>query len=421
MIEFRQKDFTIPEGHYTGPKDQEKLPGAVEIIGKSALIGSLGGAVVGKLSKEISTLKGAAEGGKYGALAGIAFKLFLNHLHKPMSTIKYQDVDKNIRREFGIYRVADITIGDKIDKRAKIEEKFGFNDRNVTNYKINISIANNEVTLYTFNMTSDEIDKLSHILDYYCKKYYGMNYSSSLINQKINAYSVNIIFTNYQVISNFIMEVSNELCVKINLLDNNALVKGRLIFASNELDNEEEGEDEEEKKFSNIKKLSKYDVANAIRDAANSKIPMTGDFAVDISSVVMGILLNSFKKLGKKELTKIPSLEFATEKEDYDNNYLKSVLDKNHYTEGFRYTVGEKKATSNISMTQGVLLITVKKDSEDTKLIDDMFWSHLKTKVNRADTGKVIIYSYNFESGKDFEFMIKKLMSTGIVFNIFVK
>ena len=187
MIEFRQKDFTIPEGHYTGPKDQEKLPGAVEIIGKSALIGSLGGAVVGKLSKEISTLKGAAEGGKYGALAGIAFKLFLNHLHKPMSTIKYQDVDKNIRREFGIYRVADITIGDKIDKRAKIEEKFGFNDRNVTNYKINISIANNEVTLYTFNMTSDEIDNLSHILDYYCKKYYGMNYSSSLINQKINA------------------------------------------------------------------------------------------------------------------------------------------------------------------------------------------------------------------------------------------
>ena len=420
MIKFRQKDFTIPEGHYTGPKDQEKLPGAVEIIGKSALIGSLGGAVVGKISKEISTLKGAAEGGKYGALAGIAFKLFLNHLHKPMSTIKYQEVDKNIRREFGIYRIADITVGDKIDKRAKIDEKFGFNDRNVTNYKINISISNNEVTLYTFNMTSDEIDKLSHILDYYCKKYYGMNYNSSLINQKINAYSVNIVFTNYQVISNFIMEISNEMCVKINLLDNNALVKGKLIFASNEMENEEEIE-EEEKKFSSIKKLNKIDIANIIEATTKTKINPGAGLKGNISSLVMGTLLNSFKKLGQKELTRIPIFEFATNKDDYDNNYLKSILDKNHFVEGFRYTVGEDKATSNISMTRGVLLITTKKDSEDTKLIDDMFWSHLKTKVNRADTGKVIIYSYNFESGKDFEFMIKKLMSTGIVFNIFTK
>ena len=420
MIEFRQKDFTIPEGHYTGPKDQEKLPGAVEIIGKSALIGSLGGAVIGKISKEISTLKGAAEGGKYGALAGIAFKLFLNHLHKPMSTIKYQEVDKNIRREFGIYRIADVTIGDKIDKRAKIEEKFGFNDRNVTNYKINVSISNNEVTLYTFNMTSDEIDKLSHILDYYCKKYYGMNYTSSLINQKINAYSVNIVFTNYQVISNFIMEVSNEMCIKINLLDCDALVKGKLVFASNDLD--ENGEEEEEKNFSSIKRFNKFDIAKIIESTVNSNYLLPGrGLRGCLSAVVMETVIKSIQRAGQKELTRIPMFEFATDKEDYDNSYLKSVLDKNHFVEGFRYTVGDDKATSNISMVRGVFLITTKKDSEDTKLIDDKFWKHLKTKVNRADTGKVIIYSYNFESGKDFEFMIKKLMSTGIVFNIFTK
>lgn len=420
MIEFRQKDFTIPEGHYTGPKDQEKLPGAVEIIGKSALIGSLGGAVIGKISKEISTLKGAAEGGKYGALAGIAFKLFLNHLHKPMSTIKYQEVDKNIRREFGIYRIADVTVGDKIDKRAKIEEKFGFNDRNVTNYKINVSISNNEVTLYTFNMTSDEIDKLSHILDYYCKKYYGMNYTSSLINQKINAYSVNIVFTNYQVISNFIMEVSNEMCIKINLLDCDVLVKGKLVFASNDLD--ENDEEEEEKKFSSIKRFNKFDIAKIIESTVNSNYLLPGrGLRGCLSAVVMETVIRSIQRAGQKELTRIPMFEFATNKEDYDNSYLKSVLDKNHFVEGFRYTVGDDKATSNISMVRGVFLITTKKDSEDTKLIDDKFWKHLKTKVNRADTGKVIIYSYNFENGKDFEFMIKKLMSTGIVFNIFTK
>ena len=135
----------------------------------------------------------------------------------------------------------------------------------------------------------------------------------------------------------------------------------------------------------------------------------------------METVIKSIQRAGQKELTRIPMFEFAIDKEDYDNSYLKSVLDKNHFVEGFRYTVGDDKATSNISMVRGVFLITTKKDSEDTKLIDDKFWKHLKTKVNRADTGKVIIYSYNFESGKDFEFMIKKLMSTGIVFNIFTK
>lgn len=412
MIEFRQKDFTIPEGHYTGPKDQDKLPGAVEVIGKSALAGTVGGAVVGKVSKNISTVKGAWEGGKYGTLVGIILKIIINHLHKPMSKVKYQEVDKVIRREFGIYRIANITVGDSLEKRSEIDENFGFNDKNVADYKINVSIANNEVTLYTLNLTSNEIDRLSHILDYYCKKYFGMNYNSSLINQKVNAYSVNIIFTNYQVISNFLIEVAKELNAKINLLNSDSLLKE--MFNAN-------GEDGEERKFSNISPLNKIDITNIIERVAHSKINTNAGFKKGISSLVMSTLRNSFQKLGEKELTKIPVFEPITNKDDYDNNYLKSVLDKNHFVEGFRYTVGEENATSNISMIRGVLLVTTNKDSEDTKLIDEMFWSHLKTKVNRADTGRAIIYSYNFEGGKDFEFMIKKLMSTGIVFNIFEK
>ena len=49
MIEFRQKDFTIPEGHYTGPKDMDKLPGTIEVIGKSAIGGAIIGGIVGKI------------------------------------------------------------------------------------------------------------------------------------------------------------------------------------------------------------------------------------------------------------------------------------------------------------------------------------------------------------------------------------
>ena len=105
-------------------------------------------------------------------------------------------------------------------------------DRNVSNYKLIFCIQNNKVTMYTFGMTSDEIDKCSKILDYYCKKYFGMEYHSSLLNQKVNAYSVDITFTNIQVISNFIMEMSNELQTKIDLLDSNAIVGSRLKEAS---------------------------------------------------------------------------------------------------------------------------------------------------------------------------------------------
>ena len=39
-----------------------------------------------------------------------------------MTSVKYREVDKNIRRQFGIYRASGITVGDSIDKRASVDE-----------------------------------------------------------------------------------------------------------------------------------------------------------------------------------------------------------------------------------------------------------------------------------------------------------
>ena len=409
MIEFRQKDFTIPEGHYTGPKDQDELPGLFEMVGKSALGGAVIGGIVGKIDKDITVGKGALEGGKYGALAGIVLKLFINHLHKPMSNIKYQEVDKNIRREFGIYRVAGITMGDKIDKRASVDEKFSFNDRNVTKYKINISIYKDEVTLYTLGLTDSEIDKLSSILDYYCKKYYGMEYDSFLLNQKVNAYSVKIIFTNYQVISNFILEVSNALETKINLLDSDALVKGRLVFS----DDEDTGE---ERNFS-LPAIDKRDALKIITSTGKFKVRADGDWKSSVGAITLGLLLNTLKAIGIKKA--IDNTNIPMTRSEYSNAYLENTLQKLHYTEGFNYTIADTKAQSNMSILEGLFLVTTKKDSQDMKEIDEKYWKNLKLKINRADTGKAIVYTYNIQSKNEFEFILKKLMSTGIVFNIF--
>lgn len=409
MIEFRQKDFTIPEGHYTGPKDQDELPGLFEMVGKSALGGAVIGGIVGKIDKDITVGKGALEGGKYGALAGIVLKLFINHLHKPMSNIKYQEVDKNIRREFGIYRVAGITMGDKIDKRASVDEKFSFNDRNVTKYKINISIYKDEVTLYTLGLTDSEIDKLSSILDYYCKKYYGMEYDSFLLNQKVNAYSVKIIFTNYQVISNFILEVSNALETKINLLDSDALVKGRLVFS----DDKDTGE---ERNFS-LPAIDKRDALKIITSTGKFKVRADGDWKGSVGAITLGLLLNTLKAIGIKKAINNTNIPMA--RSEYSNVYLENTLQKLHYTEGFNYTIADTKAQSNMSILEGLFLVTTKKDSQDMKEIDEKYWKNLKLKINRADTGKAIVYTYNIQSKNEFEFILKKLMSTGIVFNIF--
>lgn len=409
MIEFRQKDFTIPEGHYTGPKDQDELPGVLEIVGKSALGGAILGGIVGKIDKNITTGKGVLEGGKYGALAGIVLKLFINHLHKPMSTVKYQEVDKNIRREFGIYRIAGITMGDKIDKRASVDEKFSFNDRNVTKYKINISIYKDEVTLYTLGLTDSEIDKLSSILDYYCKKYYGMEYDSFLLNQKVNAYSVKIIFTNYQVISNFILEVSNALETKINLLDSDALVKGRLVFS----DDEDTGE---ERNFS-LPAIDKRDALKIITSTGKFKVRADGDWKSSVGAITLGLLLNTLKAIGIKKAINNTNIPMA--RSEYSNAYLENTLQKLHYIEGFNYTIADTKAQSNMSILEGLFLVTTKKESQDMKKIDDKYWKNLKLKINRADTGKAIVYTYNIQNKNEFEFILKKLMSTGIVFNIF--
>lgn len=395
MIKFRQKQYTIPEGHYTGPKDMDKVPGAIEVIGKSALVGAGIGGVTGSLLKDASISGGAMTGGKYGTLAGIVLKFFLNYLHNPMSSVKYQEVDKLIRREFGIYRASGITIGDSLDKRADLSEKFSFNDRNVTSYKLNFSIQDNSITMYTFGMTTKELDKTSETLDYYCKKYTGMEYSSYAINSRNNSYSVAIVFTNYQVIANFIMELSKVLNVKINLLDNKALVEGRLKEA-------------EQKDFS-VKSFNKYDLKKFI--GKTGKALFSGK-----SDDFMGMIYNALLLFSNDpEIVPI-------RREEFGNKYLESCLNRLHYIENYDYSVGEIGSEINMSMFSGLFIVTVNKDkTEELKKIDSNFWSHLKTKVNRVDTGKIVVFNYTIKTKNEFDFILNKFMSLDIKPNIFEK
>lgn len=415
MIKFRQKEYTIPEGHYTGPKDMDKVPGAIEVIGKSALAGAGIGGITGGILKDSTVLSGALQGGKYGTIAGTVLKFFLNYLHNPMTTIKYQEVDKLIRREFGIYRAAGITVGDSLDKRAKVEEKFSFNDRDVTKYKLNFSIQDNAITMYTFGMTTKELDKTSETLDYYCKKYTGMEYNSYVINSKTNSYSVSIVFTNYQVIANFIMELSNVLNTKINLLDNKALVDSRLKAAVSIL-----GDEGEERTYS-VKEFNRYDIMKILGKGGIFNIsPHLGFKGIKetLSSSIMGIILQSLGKLSGDEILRENG---TTKRDNFGNIYLEDRLKKLHYIENYDYTVGDLRVDVNISMFSGVFIVTVDKGSKKMEKIDSEFWKSLKGKVGRVDTGKVIVYNYTIKTKNEFDFILKKFMSLDVEPNIFEK
>ena len=402
MILFRQKDFTIQEGHFTGTKDEDKLPGAVEVIGKSAIGGAIIGAIVGKFRKKSSPGKGALEGAKYGALTGIALKILINYLHKPMSKVKYQEVDKGIRREYGIYKAGGLILGDKLDKRASMEERFAFNDRNVCAYKICFAVQDNQVTMYTFNITDEELEKINNHLDHYCKEYFGMEYDAFLINQKANSYSVGITFTNYQVISNFMVELSEILQTKINLLDSSALVKGRL-------------EEESQKSFS-VKSLNKYDLMKNL-GKNGARVVISGGFNLrGLGRFVLSTISDALKTVSSKDLI---NSGIPVPRQNYGNTYLEDTLKKLHYIEGFNYSVGDKDVENNISMAQGLFLVTVKKGSDEMKKVDKNYWESMKSKIRRADTGRVIVYTYSFNSKSEFELLLKKLMQSKIMFNIF--
>lgn len=412
MIKFRYKNFTIPEGHYTGPKNIDGIPGYLELATKGVLIGSGVGAVGGAVIPDVSIEDGAITGAKAGLVGGILTKLLNNHIHKPMGSIKFQEVDKAIRRQFGIYQIVGIEVDGNLDKRAKLEDRFSFNDRQVTKYKINVAICNNSFTMYTFGISSEELDKVSKILDSYCKKYYGMEYDSILINPKLNSYSVAIIFTNVGIISDFLMEISKNLDTKINLLDSKAIVLPRI----EEAGKEEMGGDEE-KTFSGIPSFNTFDLIKIL--SSNTLLGLTRGLKGLASEGVLGALLDATLKLGDDEKQR---LGLPVSLGSLNNNYLITKLKELHFAEGFHYTIGGSmsgaKGRVNMAVSSGLFYVTSDKKNEDYEDLEKVY-DRIKGQVRRIDTGKVCTYVYMIKSDSAFKNILSRFMKTGIKFNIF--
>ena len=93
------------------------------------------------------------------------------------------------------------------------------------------------------------------------------------------------------------------------------------------------------------------------------------------------------------------------------------ALKKLHYIEGFNYSTGDIDCDIQLGLVSGLLVISVSKDCENLKDIDNA----IKKLMIKSDTGKVVLYTYTMKTRNEFEFIIKKFMSTGIKPNIFEK
>ena len=64
MINYRQKEYTIQEGHYSGTKSIKRVPGAIKVIAKSVLAGLGIGAGIGTIAEDSTAGEGAKKGAK---------------------------------------------------------------------------------------------------------------------------------------------------------------------------------------------------------------------------------------------------------------------------------------------------------------------------------------------------------------------
>ena len=399
MVKYRQGMFTIPEGHYTGPKDLDEVPSTAKVVGGSVLggtiIGGVAGHVLGTVQDKFDSdyRKGAKIGAGTGFAAGIAAKILLNVMHNPMTSIKFNEVDKILRRNFGIYSASGFVVGDSRDNRKKFDEAFATNDRNVTDYRINVVVQDNQVILYTFQLSDKELKAVSDSLDYFCKKYYGMNYNSKVIDAKINSYSVTIIFTNYQVISDFLMEISDELKVKINLLNNKAIIDLRL-------------KSDEEKEFSDID-LNSYDLIKIFLTQGVRTLFAKGKIK---SEQVIDAIRETKDALSEAERIKIFG---PSKRKDFDNAYLLGALKNLRFIENKDYTIDKNNSDCNINLFQGILTIAVEKNTRSWKELEKL------DNFNKSEVNKnITVYTYSMKSKEDLNAIVTRIINTRIVPNI---
>lgn len=412
----RIKRFSIQEGHYTGSKKLKKVPSSLNTITKSVLAGLGIGTLIGSTNEKIETKDAAKKGVIAGLAFGVLSDFLIKRFHNPMSSVKYDKIDKYLRMKL---EISDKFFPSKANGK-NLEDRFSFNDSEFTKYKINISILKDSISMYISDFSSEEINKVDNILNDYCYKYFGMEYSSRLLNKDNSSYSISITFTNYEVISSFLIDISNSLNLKINLLNDRVPIN----LSQEEITLKVEPiKINKEKIFSksSLPLFDKYDLikifgkGGIISILSGPKGSLT-TFILESLKESANLLYRSYGSTSKE----LKVLGFQTKRSDLDNKYLEKCLKNLGYHNGFNYTIGEDSSALNLMLLHGELLICFNKNSSISKNLSNFqekFGAAVKTEISK----KAILYKVSITSETELKKILTFIINQGIKPNIYTR
>ncbi len=397
---FKEKQYTLQEGHYAGPKDlNEGVPGAFKTIAAATAVGYGLGKVADKvtensrepvLGSDESKSSWSTRGAQAGFVAGVMSKLILNTMHNPMTSIKFQELDKALRRSFGMYRAGGFTVGDSRENRNKMKESFVINSRDLTDFKINVSIAKGKLVMYTLGLSPQQEADLNDILDYYCKKYYGMKYTSAMIGKTPGSWSIEIVFTNHQVAANFLLEVGETLGVRQNLLDNDI--------------------EDAVKTFTWVPLLDKTELkdifSKGVLKLVTGKIPYSSKGLIDL-------MIDPLERLRAIECSEVGIKE---PRENYGNKFLELVIKKLD-SRGTKWTAGENESDLNLYLFRGTLIVCASHGSKPEGMMKSI---RELSPVASKSQGSASLWTYRMKTTGDLEVVLRKILQTGTVLNIYI-
>lgn len=441
MKKFKLKNYTIPEGHYTGPQ-QATTDSWGKALNESGLIGAGLGGLTNYMNDEDAgkstvqkVIEGAGKGYLYGLVSGAALKGLTEYIHSPLKDIDFQRLDKNIRAQFGSFKIPFLQkqVDLEEDNPRKLKDKITYNSRNITDYKLNFGIRRNQIVMYTFGVSNDELDKLSQILDDMVMNQPNMNYHSSLINKSQNSYAVAITFTAYEIAAKYIVAAADVVSGKINLMDKDYLISKRVNeFNVDKLEDPDvkQGIDTESRsiteKFDDSEKtfsLTGDEKYSAIEFLRNDGVQSIVDITKSIKTKKMGstasnhlirLINHAVNRTIEKGKIKVG---MPVKREELNTGYLVDLLKKLHYVKGFNFTEDKANGGCNLSLVSGILVVTVDK-GDKSELVDKEFYSNGKDRIRRAEIDSVVSYVYSVSSKSDLEFLLKKLFSTKLKINV---
>ena len=234
-----------------------------------------------------------------------------------------------------------------------------------------------------------------------------MEYSAKLLNQKRNSYSVSIIFTNYEAIAKFFIEIAKSLNIKLNILDKNT-------DFSNEIN--------KEKTFSSLKRDSslplfdKYDMIKILgkggiivkRSGFKKNV---GDYIMDSISEAIGHLGNVGRVMSTPRGINLP-------RKSLNNIYLEKCFKELGFIEGLDYTVKNNLSALNLYLHEGYLILCSALNGSHLNKFKDRILRNYKL-ITTEIKGSATLYTYMIVSRKELESLLRDIVNLNIKPNIY--